>query len=560
MTTLEPSRSPIRRPSRDRRKILVNVLVISISVVLLAGVCAIVYELWVTAEAPRVAVRISPETTYVTAPLRADGSVDYLAAINRRSGQGTTLENNASVLIWQALGPAPYDAGTRDAFFKALGIPTPPEEGNYFISVEQFTEQQAEAEPGDGGSAQEQSGDTEALEDQLRSAVTRPWTQDEFPLLAQWLRANEKPLALVTRATYRPRRYDPLVVAPDVSYQLVLALLPLVSECRSLASALAARAMFRVSAGQTDDAWQDLMAAHRLSRLVMQGPTLVEGLVGLGTNIQICAAQRALLQHAELTAEQIAQMRGDLDTLSPLSNIVDKLDFYERLTCLDSIFSTAREMSGGAASGLTDNALFSRLAELRGKSIDWNLVSTRVNSWWDKNIVACRMPTRARRKVALAGLEDEFKKRAQAPKGVKESINAAIEALDSRRAISERLADVFIALMLPAMSNFCDVQERGALELDLTKLTFSIAAYRADHGTYPARLSDLVPKYIPKVPDDPFAAAPIRYTINEGGYVLHSFGPDQWDDGVSEEDAAYETWSDDLIVRMRASSVEAPQP
>ena len=557
MTTLEPSRSPIRRPSRDRRKILVNVLVISISVVLLAGVCAIVYELWVTAEAPRVAVRISPETTYVTAPLRADGSVDYLAAINRRSGQGTTLENNASVLIWQALGPAPYDAGTRDAFFKALGIPTPPEEGNYFISVEQFTEQQAEAEPGDGGSAQEQSGDTEALEDQLRSAVTRPWTQDEFPLLAQWLRANEKPLALVTRATYRPRRYDPLVVAPDVSYQLVLALLPLVSECRSLASALAARAMFRVSAGQTDDAWQDLMAAHRLSRLVAQGPTSVEGLVGRAINGQICAAERALLQHAELTAEQIAQMRGDLDTLSPLSNIVDKLDFYERLTCLDAIFSAANEMSEDAANNFTDDPLFSDLAERRGRSVDWDLVFVRVNSWWDKNIAACRLPTRAMRNVTLADLEEEFDGRVEKAKGIGGAITAFF---DSRRVISERVADVFIAVMLPAMSSTCDYQERGALELDLTKLTFSIAAYRADHGADPEKLSDLVPRYIAKVPDDPFAAAPIQYTIDEEGYVLHSNGPNETNDSEAEQDAADETWSDDLIVRMRASSAEAPQP
>ncbi len=62
------------------------------------------------------------------------------------------------------------------------------------------------------------------------------------------------------------------------------------------------------------------------------------------------------------------------------------------------------------------------------------------------------------------------------------------------------------------------------------------------------------------MPDDPFAAAPIHYTVDEEGYVLHSNGPNETNDSEAEQDATDETWSDDLVVRMRASPVEAPQP
>ena len=50
-------------------------------------------------------VTVSKATTYFTGPLRADGSVDYVAAFNRRCSEGVTPENNAAVALWRASGP-----------------------------------------------------------------------------------------------------------------------------------------------------------------------------------------------------------------------------------------------------------------------------------------------------------------------------------------------------------------------------------------------------------------------------------------------------------------------
>ena len=60
--------------------------------------------------------------------------------------------------------------------------------------------------------------------------------------------------------------------------------------------------MLRVGEGKVDEAWEDLLACHRLARLVGQGPTLVEALVAIAIDGMACAGDQGLVQHARLTA------------------------------------------------------------------------------------------------------------------------------------------------------------------------------------------------------------------------------------------------------------------
>ena len=71
---------------------------------LFVGVLAlVVYAAWPSSST----FTISPETTYITEPLDADGYPDYVTALNERLRGNITPETNANVLIWQALGPHP---------------------------------------------------------------------------------------------------------------------------------------------------------------------------------------------------------------------------------------------------------------------------------------------------------------------------------------------------------------------------------------------------------------------------------------------------------------------
>src|SRR5262249_30495273 len=156
--------------------------------------------------------------------------------------------------------------------------------------------------------------EAEGLWEQLDRARQWTWAAKERPDLAAWLKANEKPLAVVVEATRRTHYYSPLVPRRTEKgpAPLLGALMPGVQVCRELAAALAARALLRVGEGALDDAWQDLLACHRLGRLVARGGTIIEALVGHAIDAVACRAGLAYLDRGKPGAERIAGCLRDL--------------------------------------------------------------------------------------------------------------------------------------------------------------------------------------------------------------------------------------------------------
>jgi hypothetical protein len=202
-------------------------------------------------------VTVSKETTFITGPLRKDGTVDYLAAIDHRYSQGVTPENNAAVLLLQAFGPAEIFKPYRERFFQRLGIAPLPEKGAY---LEGFTRYFKRKSPGPPGRKEWQEPDVSQMAyDELYRIMDRPWSKKDSPIAAAWLEENHKQLDLVVAATKRPRFYVPPLAGRDEPGTVIAVLLPEVQESRDAARALRARAMFRIGAGKCDEAWQDLL-------------------------------------------------------------------------------------------------------------------------------------------------------------------------------------------------------------------------------------------------------------------------------------------------------------
>jgi hypothetical protein len=115
---------------------------------------------------------------------------------------------------------------------------------------------------------------------------------------------------------------------------------------------------------------------------------------------------------------------------------------------------------------------------------------------------------------------------------------------------------------LPALSACAKAENRASTQFELTKLAFALAAYRADHGAYPAKLADLVPKCVAEVPKDIFNDGELHYRQEGGGYLLYSVGVNGKDDGgkgfedaTSKDTAGGKDW-DDLVVRIPAVAKE----
>ncbi len=99
--------------------------------------------------------------------------------------------------------------------------------------------------------------------------------------------------------------------------------------------------------------------------------------------------------------------------------------------------------------------------------------------------------------------------------------------------ISQRVANVFAGLLMPALNAIIGAEERSNLGRQMEQVAFALAAYRADRGQYPETLDALVPNYIAEAPDDTFAEkpTPIRYERTADAWRMWSVGNNGIDDG-----------------------------
>jgi hypothetical protein len=441
---------------------------------------------------------ISAETTRIVAPLRADGYVDYCAALNATCTKGVTPENNAVVAIWQVLGPKSIDVEDRGRYFKLLGVPSPPAKGDYLVPPFGKEHTAAAAEWDDD------------------SIIERPWAKEKSPNVAAWLSANEKRLDRLAEATHRERFYSPLLGAGE-GPQVMGSLLFLASEGRTLGRYLAARAMLRIGSGQLREAKQDALALHRLGRLIGQGPTLVEALVAIGIDHYGIQADIAIAGSGKVSVDACHQFAKDLDHLPPLPIPSEKIDLGERYSLLDAISSLARD----AKLRLQDAGPLAKIyAGITGENnLDWDVALRLTNEWMDRVTAAEALPTFRERRQAEARWSASIRQMAAEAKGTS----------FSRSARSERNAKTMVSLMLPAVGKACIAFDKSAEWMNLVQLSLTLAAFHADKGKYPAKLSELAPVYAPNIPDDMFSGAPLHYEVQGSGYVLYSVGPNPAD-------------------------------
>lgn len=442
------------------------------------------------------------DTSYVTGPLDEQGYIDYEAALNGLLSRGVTPEENANVLLVEAFGPAPEGGrGFPPAYFRWLGCDPPPKGGGYFVRLATFGRERLAL-----GDAQ-----VDGLYNLQLRASSRPWAEDDYPAVAAWLGVNEKPLALVVRATNRTGYFNPITSGrkDGEPSDLSAGLLPGVQVCREVAGALTARAMLAAGSGKLDDAWRDLVTCHRLGRLVARGATVIEGLVGVAIAHQANDATLAYLEAAKLPSKKAAARLGELRALPPLAPFADKLDVTGRLACLDGLQHLRR---GGAVGESAGRAL---TAEER-TSVDWTAAMRAVNARYDRAAAAMRLKDRAARERELSRTEaavfDQPEQRGNAHTG-------------------EQLGAELVGLFTPRLRRLQAAQDRAEQGARNLHVAFALAAYRADHGSYPAALGDLARDYLPEVPGDVFSGRALVYKPDPKGYLLYSVGPNGKDEG-----------------------------
>jgi hypothetical protein len=486
---------------------------------------------------------IGEETTYVTGPLDKDGYIDYVTALNQRLSKGVTPANNANVLLWKVLGPPRLRVRPMPPeFFKWLDMPQPPEQGQYFLPLDRFIRERLRLDPGTAA---------DKITAQHERVGRWPWTPADYPAIASWLRVNEKPLAVAIQASKRSHYYLPLT--PHRTNKgpkgLVTALLPSVQGCREIVNALVGRAMLRLGQGDTEGAWQDLLACHRLGRLVSQGGTIIEGLVGIAIDAIASHADLVWLDRARPDAKRIERCLNDLRQLPPLAASISKVDIGERFWNLETVmlldrygaryFVDLAEHPEQPVNPFRDQIL---------RDIEWDPALRTINRWFDRLVAGLRGKDRVEREKKWQQFEKELKElkdKISAPAYVHNLLPGGKATAAAR---GQFIGDLLVCLMMPAMGKVQQAEDRSHQTQDNLAVAFALAWYQRDHGRYPKTLDALAPKYLAKVPQDRFSGKPLIYRPAANGYLLYSVGPNGKDEGgrsYSDTPAG-----DDLPVRM----------
>jgi hypothetical protein len=495
---------------------------------------------------PKPKITVGKETTYITGPYDEDGYIDYATALNERMRKGVTPDNNANVVIWKALGPRPEGREMPAEYYKWLGIDPLPEKGTYFIPQSRYAKEELKIELGPA---------SVAFGEEIVQASQRPWTAKEHPRVAKWLKANEKPLALIHEATKRPQYFSPMV--PTRSKKgtsgLISALLPAVQKCRELTQALTARAMLAVAEGRHDDAWQDLLACHRLGRLVAHGATLIETLVGIAIDSIASSADVVLLERAATDAKvdtkTLRGWLGDVPRLPSMPGIAEKINLGERFMGLDCFMLIARGgpgtlelLNGGSAKSMNP------LMEHALDGVNWDPALRLANRTYDRMVAALRVKGRAEREKQLQQIDDDLRdqrKEAAKPENVGKLV-LALTVMPEKA--GEQIGIIAMGLLTPAVRKVQQARDRSEQIQRNLHVAFALACYRREHGRYPDKLDSLVSGYLERVPQDIFSGAALTYRPSKQGYLLYSVGVNGLDDeGLTSSD---DPSADDLSVRI----------
>ena len=498
----------------------------------------------------KVKITISRETSYVDGPVNPDGTINYVAALNASLSKGVTRDNNAAVGLLQALGARRSKA--RGWIATLLEMPSPPDDRDYFVGFRLYAQDQIESTAG-----QSDEERVEQFVEQRDQAMKAPWSAEQYPVTAGWLRANEKALAMVVSATKLPMYYMPLISDSDPPL-LIDVDFPLLGALKEPARALVARAMARVATGDVDAARADLLAVHRLARLVGQRGTVVCRLVGVAIEIIACDGDCALAASGKLSAPQLKAHLADLQSLPPSWPMWEAVDRAERFFALDAVMMCARIGVPEATRKLANFGISLGRVKFYDIPVDWDVVLRTFNSWYTRGVLAQRKPNAKERKAADRAVQRDAKELFlwHANRFSEEMKNLMADDTsqdDSRRArISQAVGKALLTGFAISLGRATELHEEGIMRGDLAELALALAAHRSERGVYPAQLADLAPVYVKAVPNDCFSDKPLRYaraTDGGAGYVLYSVGTNQKDDGGKGCDVGENV--DDIVVRVR---------
>ena len=522
--------------------------------------------LFITAAVPSNAddllVTISEETTRITSPLKPDGYPDYVAALNLQLQKGVTPDNNLAVGLWKISGPIDLSVEMKPHFFNALGMDDLPFEGDYLTDYyTHYSEYLGPFNPQGGISLEDYESSRNDYEDAYSESLSAPWTKVSHPQVFQWREDNLDHIEAILKAVdQRDQYFNPYVLMPgsrdnedDFAPEIISILLPGVQRSRELARTLTIDAYYHLGNGDLDSAMRNSIAVQKMGRLIAKGGTLVEGLVGIAINGIAYTLDKQIIASEDLSATQLKAHLNNIQSLSKVPSLVEKINVTERYMYLDTTIAVAQHgpsaLNITTGSAANPNPLTKGLGKLFASSfVNWDNVLKTGNYWYDEMYRISKIQDIAKRNQAYSDLDNRLSTLATE---ANDPASLAKKVLLSGKTIpeitSEQMSNIMVSLLLPALSAAVSAQERGLMQHEITQVAIGLELYHHANNRYPSNLDALKGTFLKSLPNDRFSGKPLKYKTTGNGYLLYSFGRDHEDNNGQTFDD--EPAGDDIAIK-----------
>lgn len=465
-------------------------------------------------------IRVSRETTFITGPLRKNGTVDYAAALNRLAGKGVNSSNNAATLLFPLVSKKRLRNPQRNALLKRTGGKEV-DDKTRFVAFDEYVENNKKDEK-----------TSDKLHDNRDIALTRPWRRREFPEIDAWIKANEPALAQIAKASLRRRWFHPLVTPEDKAC-LVWAALEMPAEMRGFVRCLKARAMRALGERKHEAALNDILTCHRLARLVTQGETIIESLLGYALEFQAFGAGERLISMKGVTVELLDRYQKELEKLPSFRQLAGKYGRAEKFMALDAVQFVA-------VNGRAGLRTFVESAYQMGVKVpsvpqqvftvtDWNVALKMVNDAVDRAVKAVSKKNRKERARALAAERTRIRgMTASIGRWTREDFVKQRSTPAGRKLISKRSGHVMVLYLAPtAAEQVVNAEDRAIVRTRLLTIAIALRKRQLRKKPVPRLLKDL--KELPTT--DPLSGKPFVLRTSKEEIVIYSVGNNGRDEG-----------------------------
>lgn len=327
------------------------------------------------------------------------------------------------------------------------------------------------------------------------------WTIPEYE---SFVRDNAPALDIFRRGLKKPYMHPCCRSSKEMPYSRYVGL-------RELARILAGEAYYYDSIGMPDKAMNSLLDGVELGITFPRGGVIITEYVGVALQAISMDSMHALI--SKLDADELDYARARMEHIVakrwPLSEVVLEEGRFNTTWFTDSFHDPEAQKDIRDPRNWVRSGYYNPLAD------DETWPDKGKLAWWSGRFAF------ANKRVMLQKHQDYYR-----------ALAAELRQpyrLESRVPVP---SDPVFDQLAPVFQRAACAHARINTKFALIQTEVALRRYNFDHNRYPSHLSQLVPTYLRKTPEDPFGLGkPLKYKVLNGGkdFQLYSIGFDQKD-------------------------------